>query len=575
MSLNKTVIIHKHSNKCGGIGDFLRASLSFYSLCKKHNFYYYIDFSENINLGKCFDTIPIPKHIYDNPIENLNLIGGLTNKIEFKKYLDMFENIKKVYIIKCNLIGFESNDSILNIKNSYCQEFLKPNEKVLNIINNIYTKYNIKSENYVSVHLRTGDKNIEINDGNITQNRRDIKYDISDSNIKIINNYIKDFINTYKINIPVVIHSDSVLLKKSLSELNNNFIILDLNIKHIAEDIGLENEQYYLDTIAEFYLISQAREVLLPYHYSGFSHLASILGNKPIYTNCANAVLLYIGNKYIKFESLASDIPVLQKYPEPSLQENIQQENKILNGPIYHMYYINLENRNDRNLNMIEFLKNFEKFNIGFTRINAYDGNKLDIDNLVNTGLLNLNVETPLRKGQIGCALSHFECWKTFSNSNNNYGIFFEDDIVISQPYFNEIIPKVLESIPNMNFDLCFLSFNSLGGLNFYQGKIINDLFYKMDSLPSGAHAYILSRDGCKKIQAYYNKVKLWHPLDFFYRIQHDYPRLFGEDFNFISVKPDFLYHNNFDKNNFVYQHGKEFPIYAKDFSDSDTSKIK
>lgn len=37
----------------------------------------------------------------------------------------------------------------------------------------------------------------------------------------------------------------------------------------------------------------------------------------------------------------------------------------------FHIYYINLEERKDRNLNMIELLKNFKKYNIGYERINA------------------------------------------------------------------------------------------------------------------------------------------------------------------------------------------------------------
>ena len=48
--LNNSIIIHKHSLNCGGIGDFIIASLSLYSFCQRNNLEYYINFDENIFL---------------------------------------------------------------------------------------------------------------------------------------------------------------------------------------------------------------------------------------------------------------------------------------------------------------------------------------------------------------------------------------------------------------------------------------------------------------------------------------------------------------------------------------------
>jgi hypothetical protein len=57
-----------------------------------------------------------------------------------------------------------------------------------------------------------------------------------------------------------------------------------LDIKHIAEDVGANTSEGYISTIAEFYIISKARKIYMPEVYSGFSHVASYIEGKPLYT---------------------------------------------------------------------------------------------------------------------------------------------------------------------------------------------------------------------------------------------------------------------------------------------------
>jgi GR25 family glycosyltransferase involved in LPS biosynthesis len=123
-------------------------------------------------------------------------------------------------------------------------------------------------------------------------------------------------------------------------------------------------------------------------------------------------------------------------------------------------------------------------------------------------------------------------------------------------------------------FDWCYLSFNSLGGLATYEGPDIKKIFFKVIYTGYGTHAYILSKKGCKKILKYYEQEKIYHPLDSMDKIKSDYKNIFKLPFNIISVKPDFNYYNTLNKNNFVYNNGKEFPFYVNDFADSDTTKI-
>jgi GR25 family glycosyltransferase involved in LPS biosynthesis len=240
-----------------------------------------------------------------------------------------------------------------------------------------------------------------------------------------------------------------------------------------------------------------------------------------------------------------------------------------MNYDKYHIYYINLKNRISRNEKMVKLLE--ENFNIEYERIEAINGNDLNISNLIEENVVGNN-HYNLRRGVIGCSLSHISSWKKFLNSSYEYGIFFEDDIDINKKYFNDVFDKVINFIPNIIFDWCYLSFNSLGNLKAYEGCEINDYLYIPNELSYGCQAYILSKTGVSKLIKYYDKVKIYHPVDFTYRIKYDYNRFFNEEFNFIAVKPDFKYYN-FEYT--TYQYSKEFCIYAVDFNDSDTSKIK
>lgn len=88
----------------------------------------------------------------------------------------------------------------------------------------------------------------------------------------------------------------------------------------------------------------------------------------------------------------------------------------------FQIYYINLKKRTDRNEKMIKKLKYFRQFKIGYERIDAIDGNDININKLIFRGILSSNCK--LRRGEIGCSLSHIKAWKTFLLSKFNFGIF-------------------------------------------------------------------------------------------------------------------------------------------------------
>lgn len=285
-TVNRYIVVHRHFYGGGGIGDFIRAAMSFYSICKRNNFEYYIDFDINPNLKKCFNFRELPEEI-----KNLNLN---TNTITFFQGQIIFEeksfteivlnNPNVINILHSNAIGIESKENIYNIREDFINNILKPNNEVNNYINNTFQKYNISENNYISVHARCGDKHIKKNNSNYVTDHEWIN--INDDEIyRKFSNSIEKFKSDNNLNLPVIIHSDSNIFKENLKKINPEYLTIDIDVTHISEPLGPQNIESYIATIGEFFIISRANIIYSPYTYSGYAHLASILGTKKIYSH--------------------------------------------------------------------------------------------------------------------------------------------------------------------------------------------------------------------------------------------------------------------------------------------------
>lgn len=251
----------------------------------------------------------------------------------------------------------------------------------------------------------------------------------------------------------------------------------------------------------------------------------------------------------------------------------------------FKIYYINLEGRKDRNINMINLLKNFEKYNIDYERIDAINGKNINLEELIETGILYKdynNVYPGLKRGQIGCILSHIKAWKTFLNSEEEFGIFFEDDIEVNKAYFDEIMPKLITDLPSINFTICFLSQNicvsKIEERNYF-GESINEYLYRVYGHGYGGHSYILNKKSAEILIKYYQKNKIMRPLDIYHIVVIEIKRILNYNCLLMCVKPLFLYYNftieYFKKTYSPRTIGQEFLFYQKDTSDTDTFRIK
>ena len=155
------------------------------------------------------------------------------------------------------------------------------------------------------------------------------------------------------------------------------------------------------------------------------------------------------------------------------------------------IYYINLDNRTDRNE---EFLKEMEKLNIPEEKI-------MRIPAIYNK-----------ERGHVGCALSHIKTINQFIESDYNTCIIFEDDFEFSQPpeEVKSTIQKLFED--KVDFDICMLS------ANVYDEQPIPgyDFIKKINSAAT-ASGFILTRnfapillanlkEGAQKLEDSYNE---------------------------------------------------------------------
>lgn len=110
----------------------------------------------------------------------------------------------------------------------------------------------------------------------------------------------------------------------------------------------------------------------------------------------------------------------------------------------------------------------------------------------------------------IANGMSHIKTWKKILESKDPYGIVLEDDIVLSTDFYDKIMTYI-KNLPK-DYDLfylgCFGCQNNLNSVNIICNSIglgnfdfvkINKYINK-PSISLGVHAYVISRDGIKKL---------------------------------------------------------------------------
>lgn len=196
-------------------------------------------------------------------------------------------------------------------------------------------------------------------------------------------------------------------------------------------------------------------------------------------------------------------------------------------------YIINLE-RSPKRYNYVA--PKVESLGYEIIRIPAIDGANLSEKELIDT--TNFTAfkifagEYP-RRGTIGCSLSHFNTWKKFLESDNEFAIVFEDDVDFDPSTLKNIIAELQQNKNLWDVVTFEISHNgtplTLKKLNESQNKLS---LYLTEISHTGA--YILNRKAAQKLMQKFFPIKM--PVD------HYMTRAWEFDLKYTGIEPRIIF---------------------------------
>lgn len=166
----------------------------------------------------------------------------------------------------------------------------------------------------------------------------------------------------------------------------------------------------------------------------------------------------------------------------------------------YKIYCINLKRRTDRKENIIKL---FESENItNYEFYEAIDGNTISQD---DPSLSLFKHSWRLRKGAVGCAMSHYNLWKNLlSDMDNNYYVIVEDDIKLG-PDFKMNLGKILD---RMTAEITLVLFGvTVSSIKYEETRktYLHDTSYTLHPLErdlycGGAFGYVITKYAAAKL---------------------------------------------------------------------------
>lgn len=282
-----SIILHEFEPQAGGLGDLFRSILSYFALCRRENIHFYVSLEKVPLLQACFTCVkhsqPLTSTYTKRSIGDYDGTSSILDTIQLAKTFDSCE------------IRITSNGTIFHEKEllhksiPFLFQIIQPSPIVVAKLESIYLQENIRPKQYVCVHIRTGDRILEFEqNGSQTSSDYRINYN-SDDVVTTFHQNIQTWKHKFGFNLPIYILSDSLILRKALLPLDTSYHTLNTQIQHTANGFGKNNEESYCSTVTEFYFLQNAHTIYMPI-YSGFSHIASVLGNcelaTPIQTHC-------------------------------------------------------------------------------------------------------------------------------------------------------------------------------------------------------------------------------------------------------------------------------------------------
>jgi hypothetical protein len=249
----KKVVYHFRLG-CGGIGDFIKFFMYTLTWCIKYKYKCYYLINNNLVIEKYIKLKHKQMYIDWKDIQNFRNIG-----VSDFPHLsdDIYNMIEPLGLFS----AYEDNFIDMNIQDVF--EF--SNE----VLKNSHNLLDTNMTNYMSIHLRLGDKYLETDKEFIRCKADERKYN---------ENNLFNCIETNK-DKNIIFFCDNNSYKLKIKKLYDHIIICNCDIGHT--DLYNTTDKQILDTLTELYLLTNSEKIYYA-SVSGFSFVASKFKNIPL-----------------------------------------------------------------------------------------------------------------------------------------------------------------------------------------------------------------------------------------------------------------------------------------------------
>lgn len=151
------------------------------------------------------------------------------------------------------------------------------------------------------------------------------------------------------------------------------------------------------------------------------------------------------------------------------------------------------------------------------------------------------DIKICMTKQEVAVTLSHIEVWNKFRDSDAEYVLILEDDVYFTRN-FSSKIEKIWQVISDVDFDMLFLSFEYVKGIN--KKNIKNkDLFHKPRFGIWQASGYVLSKKGLKKLL---DELPVYGPVDLWFNLKFPVLNVYMLNYPIIKQRNDLISSNSY-----------------------------
>lgn len=231
-----------------------------------------------------------------------------------------------------------------------------------------------------------------------------------------------------------------------------------------------------------------------------------------------NAYILNNENQFT--ERITNDIsPVSVVVPEiTEIPKNQEIQSNFFDQLNIKTFVINLDTRQDR---WNKFTQQFEPTFLNYQRYSAVNGYQLSPNSSRLQKIFEKN-DFNMRKGMVGCALSHIKLWIELLNDDKN-DIYFilEDDVTFVQDFEQKMKHAINDLVKN-EWDIFYLGhhvWENQRNENLYN-KTLYPTIQKMNRMESllksmgGTFAYMITKKGAEKLLEFINSNGMTNGID-------------------------------------------------------------